>query len=101
VDVERADAAGPGSTVTWVRTEALLKATGHGLRLDPTTVLLSGPDREPELIGWPEPTAPAVRLHDVETTPGFVAAVAVLTADPVCVLVSPAGPGAARATATP
>lgn len=101
VDVERWDAAGPASTVTWVRTEALLKATGHGLRLDPGTVELSEPDREPELIGWPEPPAPDVRLYDVETAPGFVAAVAVLTADPVRVLVSPAAPGAARATATP
>jgi 4'-phosphopantetheinyl transferase len=101
VDVERADAAGPESTVTWVRTEALLKATGHGLRLDPGTVELSGPDQEPELVRWPEPPAPAVRLHDIETAPGFVAAVAVLTTDPVRVLVSPAGPGAAHATATP
>jgi len=101
VDVERADARPPaGSVVSWVRTEALLKATGHGLRLDPATVLLSEPDQEPELIGWPEPAMPVVRMRDIGTAPGFVAAVAVLTADPVSVLVGPAAPGAARARAT-
>ncbi|CAI9400720.1 4'-phosphopantetheinyl transferase family protein [Nocardioides sp. T2.26MG-1] len=101
VDVERADAAGAESTVTWVRTEALLKATGHGLRVDPATVRLSRPDQEPELLAWPEPAVPAVRLYDVETAPGFVTAAAVLATDPAELVVSPAGPGAARATATP
>lgn len=107
VDVERADAADPalppplGAAVTWVRTEALLKATGDGLRVDPGTVQLSGPEQEPELLGWPGPDRPDVCLRDVETAPGFVAAVAVLSADPVRVLVSPAVRGAARATATP
>jgi 4'-phosphopantetheinyl transferase len=54
--------------MTWVRKEALLKATGTGLMVDPGRVDLS--------------EAPA-RFHDLQVGLGFVAAVAVLTDRPV------------------
>ncbi len=116
VDVERDGAAGRpaagvlhareiaeddlGSTVTWVRKEALLKATGHGLGLDPTTVRLSAPDAPPELLAWPEPAAPTVWLGDLATAPGYTAAVAVMTSAPVTVRVSPAAGAGPSTTAT-
>ncbi|WP_165350439.1 4'-phosphopantetheinyl transferase family protein [Xylanimonas protaetiae] len=43
-------------TRTWVRKEALLKATGHGLHVPPSAVTLSLPgDGEPRLLGWDGP----------------------------------------------
>lgn len=43
-------------TRTWVRKEALLKATGHGLHVPPSAVTLSLPgDGEPRLLAWDGP----------------------------------------------
>lgn len=115
VDVERTDAvAEPGGvlhpcegstdaagrTITWVRKEALLKATGHGLRIDPTTVRLSAPDAPAELLEWPESPTPASWLCDVPTAPGYVAALAVMARGPVRVLVSQAAQAGPPSTAT-
>ena len=73
VDVERADAAGfegfaavalhpseasasaQEQTVTWVRKESLLKATGRGLLLDPALLRISEPGDRPALLEWPGP----------------------------------------------
>lgn len=116
IDVEREDAAAAsggtlhpreaageavGGPVTWVRKEALLKATGHGLRLDPTTVRVSDPGAPPELLVWPEPPIPDVWLCDVTIAPGYVAAVAVMAPGPATVVVTPAVPAAPSSTATP
>lgn len=98
VDVERSDAAGfegfgavalhpseesasaQARTVTWVRKEALLKATGHGLLLDPAHVRISEPGAPPALLDWPGPgPAPRVWMYDVATAPGHVTTVAVLS----------------------
>ena len=38
VDVERMDPDSPDDLRAWVRTESLLKATGHGLTIDPATI---------------------------------------------------------------
>jgi len=115
IDVEREDAAASagtllhprevagdtlGRTVTWVRTEALLKATGHGLRLDPTTVRISDPGAPPELLVWPESPAPEVWLCDVAIAPGYVAAVAVMAPGPATIVVTPAAPAGPSSTAT-
>ena len=90
-------------TRTWVRKEALLKATGHGLRIDPATVALTAPDQPPELLAWPDAPAPTVRIHDVDAVPGHVAALAVVSADPVAPLavrVSPAAGAVPPTTAS-
>lgn len=98
VDVERRDAASfPGfdgvaahareesrnartRTITWVRKESLLKATGHGLTVDPRLVQISRPDEPPALIAWSaaDPPRGPVWILDVEIAGGYSAAVAVL-----------------------
>ncbi|XVQ84281.1 4'-phosphopantetheinyl transferase family protein [Microbispora siamensis] len=67
----------------WTRKEAVLKATGHGLRIPPEKVEVSGPADDPELIGWPLGIPAAhVRLRHLEPGRGYVAAVAVVSAGP-------------------
>lgn len=65
----------------WARKEAILKATGHGLVVDPTEVIVSGPHEPPALIEWqadPETPHP-LALTDLDRVPaGHRAAVAVL-----------------------
>jgi len=89
------EAAGARAT-TWVRKEALLKATGQGLSVEPRDVVLSspvrsGPDAPPRLLAWPAgvpaPGRP-VHLADVCVGPGRVAAVAVLADLPPAVRVA-------------
>ncbi|MFV0127751.1 4'-phosphopantetheinyl transferase family protein [Streptomyces sp. HMX112] len=64
----------------WARKEAVLKATGDGLMVDPARLTVSPPDAPAALAEWrerPEPHLP-VRLHDVDAGEGHRAAVAVL-----------------------
>jgi 4'-phosphopantetheinyl transferase len=78
VDVEA------GDRTTWTRTEAVLKATGHGLDVDPSLVGLGPPDAPPRLVRWDGPgRRPALRLADVTTEDGYVAAVARLGRRPL------------------
>lgn len=70
----------------WARKEAVLKATGHGLVVDPSEVLVSGPLDPPALIAWraDEPAPPAVSLVDLDLrTESHRAAVAGLTDAPL------------------
>lgn len=39
--------------VRWVRKEAALKASGHGLAVDPRTVVVSDPRRPARVLSWP------------------------------------------------
>jgi 4'-phosphopantetheinyl transferase len=64
--------------VRWVRTEAVLKATGHGLNVDPRLVEVSGADRAAELIRWSGPGRhPRLGLTDLDISADVVAALAV------------------------
>ncbi|MGW3350169.1 4'-phosphopantetheinyl transferase family protein [Nonomuraea rubra] len=66
----------------WVRKEAALKATGHGLRISPTEVEVSGPFAEPALLSWPLDIPPAhVRFRSLHPGDGYVATVAVITGE--------------------
>lgn len=70
----------------WARKEAVLKATGHGLVVDPSEVLVSGPLDPPSLVDWraDEPAPPEVSLVDLDlTTASHRAAVAGLTDAPL------------------
>jgi 4'-phosphopantetheinyl transferase len=67
----------------WARKEAVLKATGEGLRTPPAHVTVSAPDDPPRLtahVGRPGLPG-ALRLFDVDPDADHKAALAVLSAD--------------------
>jgi 4'-phosphopantetheinyl transferase len=67
----------------WVRKEAVLKMTGHGLLVDPSHLEVSPPDEPPRLLAWEGPGRhPQVELADLEVD-GAVAALAVGTRRPL------------------
>lgn len=73
-------------TIIWARKEAVLKATGFGLVVDPAAVVVSSPYATPSLVGWrAEQAAPGqVSLADVQLSDQeHRAAVAVLTGGPI------------------
>jgi 4'-phosphopantetheinyl transferase len=61
VDLEHVHPETSDDLVAWVRAESLLKATGHGLTIDPNTLAIPH------------------RTDDLDAPDGFVAAVTVLT----------------------
>ncbi|MFD0369003.1 4'-phosphopantetheinyl transferase family protein [Streptomyces sp. NPDC127114] len=70
-------------TAYWVRKEAVLKATGEGLRVDPARLTVAAPDRPAELLGWRGRAKavrphPPVRLYDLDAGEGYRGAVALL-----------------------
>lgn len=70
----------------WARKEAILKATGHGLVVDPAEVLVSGPSQPPTMVDWraEEPRPPFATLADLEPeAQDHRAAVAALTDRPL------------------
>jgi len=74
------DAEGLGDpTTTWVRKESVLKATGHGLAVDPRLVRL-GAGESPRVVAWPDglPDPSGVQLIDLDLPTGFVGALAVM-----------------------
>lgn len=63
----------------WVRKEAVLKATGHGLRIPPDQVEVSGPLDKPALLGWPLDIPPqSVHIQALDPGAGYVGVVALL-----------------------
>lgn len=75
------DLAAARATV-WARKEAVLKATGHGLVVDPTEVVVTAPGEPARLVAWRarETDPGTVDLHDlVLRDPDHRGAVAVLT----------------------
>lgn len=68
----------------WVRKEALLKATGHGLRMPMSRIEVSPADQPPALVSWPlDIPVDRVRLAMLNPGPRHHAAVAVLTDEPL------------------
>jgi 4'-phosphopantetheinyl transferase len=80
--VDRSDPARRGSDFFryWVRKEAVLKATGEGLRVPLPDLTLSPADQEPRVVQWRgRPDAPArFTLHDLDCHPGHAASLAVI-----------------------
>lgn len=70
-------------TTVWVRKEAVLKAMGVGLRRDPATVVVTGPDEPAALRFVSGDASLTARLHDDRVDDAHVFAVAVLTRDRV------------------
>jgi 4'-phosphopantetheinyl transferase len=91
----------------WTRKESVLKATGEGLRRPMTDVFVAEPDTPPALLGLAGGPPPACQMADLPAGPGYVAAVAVLAAQPMAFDLLQAGPllavpdsGAGRAPAS-
>jgi 4'-phosphopantetheinyl transferase len=76
----------------WTRKEAVLKATGFGLTLDPATVEVSAPDQPPEVVSWPHVTESAddFTLVDLDVGAGYLACLAVQAPPDVAVRVQDA-----------
>jgi 4'-phosphopantetheinyl transferase len=83
--LEDADARRRALLTWWTRKEAVLKATGDGLRIDPRDVVLSPPGAAPRLVafaGRPELVGPCA-IADLAPDDAHVGAVAVLAPEPV------------------
>ena len=79
---------------TWVRKESLLKATGQGLHLDPSTIRISGAHQAPRIVEWPGATRPpATQMRDLEID-DYVACLTVLGEDEPRVTVRQEDPAA-------
>ena len=65
-------------TTYWTRKEAVVKATGDGIRADLRKVVVSAPDRPAELLEWPGYGGP-VQLVDLQAGQDYAAALAVLS----------------------
>jgi 4'-phosphopantetheinyl transferase len=71
-------------TTYWTRKEAVVKATGDGMRADLRRVVVSPPGQPAALVEWPG-YAGSVQLVDLDAGSEYAAALAVLTADQVAV----------------
>ena len=67
--------------VYWARKEAVLKATGYGLAIDPAALEVSAPHLPAALTGWhaDRPLVAPAQITDVPVDDDHVAAVAVLS----------------------
>jgi 4'-phosphopantetheinyl transferase len=65
--------------VAWTRKEAVTKATGDGLRVAFSTVVVAADAGPPRVVSWPYPQPPdSVSLLDLDAGPGYVVALAVI-----------------------
>lgn len=67
----------PGFLRYWTRKEALLKATGHGLRVELRGLVLSGPDEPPTILESSHVSRAELTLYDLAAAPSHVGALAV------------------------
>jgi len=78
--------------VDWTRREAILKATGDGLTVSPSDLVLSGPAAPLRLLAWKGRARPECSLADLDLPSDYVGAVAVLTSRPSAVRLMAATP---------
>jgi 4'-phosphopantetheinyl transferase len=71
----------------WVRKEAAVKATGHGMRMPLIAFTVSAPDERARLLSWPagDGPPPAIRLQDLDAGAGHVACLATLGTSEIAV----------------
>ncbi len=83
-----------GSAAAWVRKEALLKASGWGLAVDPSTIRLDDSTGSPVVVEWPTSVPRPDWVMDVTLAADLTAAVAGSgPVRPRDVTVQEAGPG--------
>jgi 4'-phosphopantetheinyl transferase len=63
----------------WTRKEALVKATGDGVAVPLSEVVVTPPGTPPGLLGYPGQGGLTAQLRDLSPAPGYVGALAVLT----------------------
>jgi 4'-phosphopantetheinyl transferase len=69
----------------WTRKEALVKATGDGVTVPLSEVVVTPPGTPPRLLGYPRQGGLAAQLRDLSPELGYVGALAVLSPGPVVV----------------
>jgi 4'-phosphopantetheinyl transferase len=69
----------------WTRKEALVKATGDGVTVPLSEVVVTPPGTPPRLLGYPRQDGLAAQLRDLSPDLGYVGALAVLSPGPVVV----------------
>ncbi len=74
----------------WVRKESVVKATGDGLRVPLSQVVVSSAGEPARLRRYPG-GSPTASMADLEVPPGYHGAVTVLTAEPLRVTVNRSG----------
>lgn len=74
-----------GFLVTWTRVEAVVKATGEGMRVPLDQVRVTGPDDAPMVVSYRGESLPC-RLYDQRPRTDHIGAVAVLGSEPVALL---------------
>ena len=72
----------------WTRKEAVLKAAGQGLRIEPTSLSVSAADLPPRVLAWPSESVALGRATLADLRPGAqsFASVAVLAGPPLRVI---------------
>lgn len=75
----------------WTRKEAVVKATGDGLRMPLSQVLVSAPAQPPRLLRYGDQAGLVAAMADLDPGDGYAAAVAVLATGPVQVRQHDAG----------
>ncbi|GAB3829474.1 4'-phosphopantetheinyl transferase family protein [Kribbella italica] len=69
-------------TTYWTRKEAVVKATGDGIRTDLTKLVVTPPDQPAAVVSWPDHAGP-IQLIDVDSAPNHRAALAALSDEPI------------------
>jgi 4'-phosphopantetheinyl transferase len=67
----------------WTRKEAVVKATGEGLRMALPKVVVTRPDEPARLLRYGDRTDLVASLSDLDADEGYAAAIAVLAAGPI------------------
>jgi 4'-phosphopantetheinyl transferase len=74
---------------TWARKEAVLKATGAGLRVDPRLVVVTAADAPAALVSGPGLDPLGLWLTDLDLPPGYAGCLVLAATSPAAVVTDP------------
>jgi 4'-phosphopantetheinyl transferase len=77
----------------WTRKEAIVKATGDGLRASMPNITVSAPAEPPRLVAWPNRVdlVGRITMHSLDAGPGYFACLALIDQPGAAVRERPAG----------